>query len=243
MSKEKLILDIRYFESDIKNISGNPLPSYIGKIFSLHNEIDSFSSRVARKLREYGFVTGDFDHIYINLTTVIPEGEINISSRRVEKWLKYFDVGFDKNRINALSEVEKISEIEKVTFDVLNLICKDEQRNIIERVKAEIASRKSEIEILHKYKETKSYEIKLTYQIKPNCNENSLAKIYYTNKKTGETFQECIELQFYEDIFFLASSVSYSKGCILLKPRTSYRAELHNKRYNVPISIPVQQNV
>ncbi len=50
MSKEKLILDIRYIENDIENISGNSTPSYTGEIFSLPDEIDPFSSRVARKL-------------------------------------------------------------------------------------------------------------------------------------------------------------------------------------------------
>ncbi|MDN3649549.1 hypothetical protein QWZ13_11545 [Reinekea marina] len=124
-------------------------------------------------------------------------------------------------------------------YQALELINQN-QSALIKEVKSEIASKGSEIELLHKHKETKSYEVKLTYQIIPNGSDNSVAKIYYLDKKSSKAFTSEIELEFYEDLFFLASNISVSKGLITLKPRAPYRAEIYNKRYGVPISIQIE---
>jgi hypothetical protein len=233
MTKEKNILDIRYFSDDEKSANGQ----YIS-IFKIEKEASALGSRIARKLRELGFSTGEFDHVYINFTERLPNSEVVLSNKHCEKWFKCFDVGINRNEANQLSDSDKLLFIEEKTYQVLELINQD-QTMLIEDVKDEIASKGSEIELLHKYKETKSYEVKLTYQIRPNGLDNSVAKIYYRDKKTGKGFISEIELELYEDILFLASNISVSKDLITLKPRASFKAEIYNKRYDVPISIQI----
>jgi hypothetical protein len=80
--KEKLLLDIRYHESDRENVAGTSLPSELGRIFHFPGSIHPMGARIARKLREFGFVAGEFDHLYVNFTTVLPAGQY---ARRGEK--------------------------------------------------------------------------------------------------------------------------------------------------------------
>ena len=60
----KVIKDIRIYRSKIENIPGNPLPDSFNNF-----ELCCVTSRIVMKLRENGFELGDYDHLYINLTT------------------------------------------------------------------------------------------------------------------------------------------------------------------------------
>src|SRR5262245_15383199 len=73
MPTERLFLDIRYYESDRENVVGSSLPNGPGRIFTLPRSIHALGARIARKLREFGFVAGAYDHLYVNFTTVLPE--------------------------------------------------------------------------------------------------------------------------------------------------------------------------
>jgi len=72
---DKIIKEIRYSESEIENIEGNSLPGNFGKIFKPTTDAVAIGQRIARKLNELKFVSGEFDHININFTTTMPEGE------------------------------------------------------------------------------------------------------------------------------------------------------------------------
>ena len=233
MPREKKILDIRYYSDRKLNSKGK----YVS-IFTIKKESLFQGARIARKLRELGFITGDFHHVYINFTDKLSHSEITISKKPCEKWFKYFDVGIDTKITNQFSSIDRQNFIEEKTFQVLSLI-NNNQQILIDQVKKELSLKGSEIEILHKYKETKSYKLKLTYQIHPKNSDNSIAKVYYHNKKTNNTFTSQIVLKFYEDIFFLASSISVNKGIIKLKPRSSFKAKIFNAKYNVPITIQI----
>jgi hypothetical protein len=105
----------------------------------------------------------------------------------------------------------------------------------------EIYNYKAKLEILQKNKETSSYSISVTYQIKPES-EKSVAWVSYVDKKKNLSSKiPFIKLENYQDIFFLVSSISVSKGFIHLKPRNSFTAEIWNKRYSVPIEIPLER--
>lgn len=64
--KDKIIKDIRYSESEILNIEGNSHPSNFGKIYIGVLDVVAIGQRIARKLNELKFVSGEFDHIDIN---------------------------------------------------------------------------------------------------------------------------------------------------------------------------------
>lgn len=98
----RILKDIRVYESENENIAGKSLPSELGNIFKPTENTNFIGQRIARKLNEFKYSYGDFDHIYINLTTHIKENEIQISNRYLDKRIKYIDFGTSSKYFNSL---------------------------------------------------------------------------------------------------------------------------------------------
>jgi hypothetical protein len=77
-----LIRDIRLFESNIPNVDGNSIPSYIGKLYS-YDDIDALDviQRLLFLLRSRGFEFPEFHHLYVNFTSCLPHGELQTVNR------------------------------------------------------------------------------------------------------------------------------------------------------------------
>ena len=232
-----LILDIRYYEQ------GANYPNSLGGEFVFSVDTESVGARIARKLREFGFVLGAYDHVYIVFTDKLSEKEIREWTQIIDPRIRCIDYGVSPIVINQMSTETQVEFLYEVTFEVLNFLAIKEKgsRQTIARVFEDIRNYNSKLEILHKQKETSSYLITVSYQIKPE-NEKSIGWVSYTDKKTSLSGKmPFMELEHYQDIFFLVSSISVSKGFIHLKPRNSFRAEIWNKRYSVPIEIPLER--
>lgn len=243
MPTERLFLDIRYYESDRENVVGTSLPGGPGRIFSFPKSIHPLGARLARKLREYRFVAGAFDHLYVNFTTVLPEGRCRYSPRELEEWIKYIDFGLVPDKVNRLSETEKESLVCRSTFDILRFAAGERPARLalIDRVAADIEEKGSELEIIHKTKETAAYAVTVTYQIRPN-GKQSVGLIEYHDKKSGQRLKSAfVKLKDYEDLYALIGSISVSQGVIRLKPRPSFKASLFTQAYQVPIEIPIAE--
>lgn len=242
MPEDKLILDIRFYESEKPNVDGDSLPGDPGRIFRLPGSIHAVGARIARKLRELEFRTGTFDHVYVNLTTAIPEGRIAFSPRtphRETARLRYVDYGANPKAVNRLGEQGKERFAATAAFDVLRFIAGKKSGELakIEQVGHLIAEYGSELPILHRSKETKTCLVRVSYTIAPHPMA-STGWVEYIDKNSGKAFRgSFVKLQFYEDIFFLVSSIAITKGRIVFKPRSSFKASLYNKRYQVPLSI------
>jgi len=238
---EKVIKDIRYFESNWENKDYSSIHSYIGSIFKVPNDVTAIGQRIARKLNQLNFVSGVYDHLYINFTTCLKEGEMNISQRNVENWLVFIDYGLNTDAVNMLSDPEKSKLIQGLTFKIIKkLFSYDINRlKIIDSVESEIEKFASEMEIVYKTKETKSYKVVLSYQIRPN-NSKSCAILEYWGKLQNIYFKKKIfELEFFDDIYPLVDTISVKDGYIVFKPKKSYIAEVYNKRYKTPIKINI----
>lgn len=87
----KIIADIRLFHSTAENADGKPLPESYGD-----KRLNVILHRIVMKLREQGFSLGSFDHLYVNFTPCVPEGEIHPAARSVSRefsWFRYYDIG------------------------------------------------------------------------------------------------------------------------------------------------------
>jgi hypothetical protein len=242
MSKQRLILDIRYYQSDVESGFGQSLPGGFTKFFSFPRSIHDWGPRIARKLREYGFITGSFDHLYVNFTTARLDGEL-CPTIHLDDRIFYFDFGLDPSEIDRITDDEKEEVVVSSTFRILDFIAGENaaQRAIVNRVRDEIRRYGSELEIAHKTKETKSYSITVTYQIRPS-RQPSVGLLKYVDKHTGECRNGVfVQLDQYEDIYALVASTSVKNGVITIKPRSSFKASLYTERYDVPIVIPISQ--
>lgn len=102
----KTIADIRIFKSDVENIDGNPLPSYIN-----NKPLTVTVNRIVMKLREYKFSLGDFDHLYLNFTDCIPADNIMPPKRTADPYhtfYRIYDVGISNELFNAIEANESI---------------------------------------------------------------------------------------------------------------------------------------
>jgi len=240
--KERLILDIRFFESDKPNRDGTSLPSGIGCLIPFPSSIHVIGDRIARKLRENGLYIGTFDHVYINLTTAIKEKQISFSPRTMDKEdsrFRYIDYGVDINHLKEMNEKEIENFVNTVSFDVLRFIVGSDTEKLfkIQHVKELVEKYGEDLKIHHKIKKTKNYSVKVLYKIAP-YKKSSTGWIEYSDLKTGAVLQGCfVELEFYEDIYFLVSSIAIKDEKIIFKPRSSFKADLYNSRYDIPLSV------
>lgn len=112
-----VIKDIRIYRSCIENIDGNSLPySFSSK------ELNCIFHRIAMKLRENKFTMGDFNHLYINLTTCAVEDKIAPAKRSKDKyykWYRYYDVEVDQNFFDLLEKPQSIQSVIEIVEQVL----------------------------------------------------------------------------------------------------------------------------
>lgn len=246
MSRGKRIADIRYFESDQPNTDGM-FPDDVGKLLELPKLCALIGARIARKARELGFCTGgEFDHVYINFTTTVAPDSIQFSAKSVDRntqWLRFVDVGVNPAKVNKLSEIKQEAWLEATTLKVLRFLSEKRQADsqVIDSLSKLLKHHGSSLPILHKVKVTKSYRIVVTYLIAPEISK-STAWVEYTDLKSNiSRHGPFITLKFYEDLFFLVADATVQNGNVVFKPRSSFKANLYNKRYKVPIQVPLEK--
>lgn len=236
----RIIKEIRYYESGISNIAGNSAPDNLGRLFHPAADTNYLGKRIARKLHELNFSYGEFDHIYINLTTILPENELVVSDRNIDKSIKYIDYGLQPATYNVLDEAGKNKLLKSITFRILKHISFGDAPNLkrVEEVEDLTAKLNSEMSILYKTKETGLYKVEIRYQINP-AGASTRAIVEYTDKKNNSRRQAYIPLVFYEDVYTLIDTITVKKDVLVFTPKKSYRAELNNEGYTTPIELSI----
>lgn len=233
---DRILKDIRFYESDHENIDGQSMPHELGKLFHKTNDTNYIGQRIARKLNELKFTYGEFDHIYINLTTFLKENEIVVSTRNIDKRIKYIDFGFNSAAVNPLSDNGRNDFIKATTFKLLKHISTDTNLELVNKTESLISEFDTEIKIHFKSKETSSYKIDIYYQI-ATLKNGTQAIIEYKDKKSNVCSLGNFKLKFYEDIYSLVDTINLADDRIILKPKKSFTANIHNERYKTPIEL------
>jgi hypothetical protein len=233
---DRILKDIRFYESEYQNIEGQSMPNQLGRLFIPTKDTNYIGQRIARKLNELKFSYGEPDHIYINLTTFLKENEIVVSNRNLDKRIKYLDFGINSENLNSLSDIEKNNFIKSITFKALRQISNDTNLELVNQTEKLISEFDTEIKIHFKSKETSSFKIDIYYQIE-TANGGTKAIIEYNDKKSDFCGWTNYKLQFYEDIYTLVDTISLTENTIILKPKKSFTADIHNERYKTPITL------
>ena len=232
----RMIKDIRYYELKPDDYQGK-FDGILGNVYQNSLDTKYIGQRIARKLNELGFIAGEFDHIYLNLSTRLKDGEISESDIFLDKRIRHFNYGIKPIEFNKLTNEEKELKIKSVTFQVLHLIYKNDDFKIqtINDVKDLIDKYGKRLIIKYKTKETSNYCIDLSFQIRPD-NEKSKLIIEYTNKKDNSILQGTLDILDYEDLYFLIDNVALKNDSVPFQPKKRYHAELVAKRYNKPLN-------
>jgi hypothetical protein len=219
-----------------------PNNEYFNKFIG--TEYNKYGTIIARKLNELKFLSGEFDHIYINYSTVIDENIIIISKRKPEKWIQYIDYGIKTNKLEGLNENEKISFIINSTFVSLFNLYKvdDEKILLLKNVKEQIENMGDLLKIKYKYKKTRNWTITIYYQIQPNGIKETKCIIEYKELK-NKIFIKELYFSFYEYIYALMDNITVKDGYIIIQPKKSFKASLwinDLKNYEIPIKIKIE---
>lgn len=232
----QLIKDIRYYQN---NIDGN-------KLFEIPKSLNLVGARFSCKLRELGFETVEYHHIYLNLTSQLSHGEVEISSKeRIEKWFIYVDAGISPELFEVMDDDGKFNLIVTLTTKALELLCVRDHLNtsLVKQVEKEILIYKTELEILHKLKNTKNYQVTITYQINPKGNQSTVYVTYFDKNESTKSRKLLVQLKNYEDIFFLINDIIVKNGIITLKPRKSYKASFYINSYDIPLTMTLKEMI
>lgn len=235
----RILKDIRFYESETQNISGQSMPQELGKLFIPTKDTNYIGQRIARKLNELKFSCGEFDHIYINLTTFVSENEIIVSNRNIDRRIKYIDFGIKSEILKSLSDNKKNDFIKSTTFKVLRKISQDKSLELVKQTEKLLSEFDTEIKIHFKTKETASYRIDIYFQIEASSGTKAI--IEYYDKKDKSCLVGSQKLQFYDDIYTLVDTILLTDDKIVLKPKKSVIADIHNERYKTPIELKLNE--
>uniref|UniRef100_UPI0040499B7A hypothetical protein n=1 Tax=Flavobacterium sp. TaxID=239 RepID=UPI0040499B7A len=242
-STDRIIKDIRFYETKPKDFVGD-FNGIIGNVYKITEDTNSIGKRIARKLNEFEFISGEFDHIYINFTEISEIGKIVENEKTLDKRIKNYYYGIKPEKFNSLKELEKDLLVKEIAFKTLKHIYENNNEKIEKIIEVENLVNKfeTEIEIAHKIKETNSYKIEICYMIKP---KNSLSKIvikYFDKKKQTQNFTTK-DLYFYEDIFYLIDKIDFKNNKITLIPKKTSISEIATAKYRKPIEIELNEMV
>ena len=230
----RIIKDIRYLETKPEDYHGK-FDGILGNIYQNSPDTKYIGQRIARKLNEFGFISGEFDHIYINLSPKLEDNEISESNDFLDKRIKVFVYGFQISVFNNLSDFEKDKKIKEIAFKVLHWIYKSDnlKTQLITNVKNLMDKYNKRLTIKFKTKETKDYRIDLNFQIRPE-NDKSELIIECFDKKENNTQQVILDILDYEDLYSLIDKIILKDGFIVFQPKKSYHAELVAGKYKKP---------
>jgi len=230
----RIIRDIRYYENKPDDYQGK-FDGILGNVYYSTIDTKYIGQRIARKLNELGFISGEFDHIYINLSPELDDDNFCESNRFLDKRIKTFNYGISPFAFNILTDLEKDKKIKEITFKVLLWIYKNDdlKTQLISDTKYLINKYDKHLSIKYKTKETSSYLIDLSFQIRPD-NEMSKLIIEYKNKKSNCIMQGILDILDYDDLYSLVGSVTLKDEFIIFQAKKSYLAKLVANKYKNP---------
>lgn len=112
-----VIKDIRVYRSQTQNIAGNSLPHEFA-----NKRLNIILRRIAMKLRENNFSMGDFNHLYVNLTTCKIDDKIAPAPRGKDSnfpWFRYYDVEVSQDFFDTLESPCCIRSVIEIVEQVL----------------------------------------------------------------------------------------------------------------------------
>ena len=203
----KLIQDIRVYKSDVENTDGNAHPHEFAS-----KALNVVIHRIVMKLREANVTLGDFDHLYLNFTTCLPEGIIKPAARSVDRyhsWYRYYDIGVARDAHDGVV-LQGVRESLVGHFGAYNDV------QTIERCVDAALQEAEAMTVLHKEKKSAKAAARVYLRYLDNGMYWPLLRVYDVNG--AEIF--CADLPQMRDLLALGDLQVSSKK-VTIKPRKS----------------------
>ncbi len=231
-----LIKDIRLFEADEPNQDGYSFPHYIGTIYAYDSgECQPVIDRLMFLLRHKGFSLGAFDHLYLNLTTQLPHGEILISNRidRYHPWYRFADMGCDVQQFNSWELSQKSEFVLSSIRRAIGLFVDAESAQVADDCFEEVLRYGEELAIPYKEKQGDPYTVRILVKITDDLDFIPIVRVL-----DGDTLvREVVLPPYSRDPFILQfGTINIGKKSVRIVPRKSYDAEYYELK---PIKIEI----
>ena len=224
-----LIKDIRLFEADWPNEDYFSTPYYIGRIFHF-DAMDCLDvvERLVFLLRSRGFCFDGFDHIYLNYTTMLPPGRIQVAKRSVcreDVWLRWVDIGCDAEAFNSLELKEKTEHIVTTITEAVLFMTSPENREVVRSCIGEVLEQGEKLVIPYRKRENDMYTVDLLVRI---TDEPDYIPILRITQQDGTIVCQQ-ELSPYDRDAFICqfSSFFIGKRSLRITPRKNYESEYY----------------
>jgi hypothetical protein len=239
--EKRVIRDIRHYELKPDDYS-DKFDGILGNVYKSSFELRCIGQRIARKLNELKFISGDFDHLYIYLTSSLDNGVIMEREFEYDKQVKCFDFGQNRNEFNNMTDNDREKRINEITFKILRWKFEQDEndKTLIDTVEKLIERDGREILINYKDKDTKDYKLNIGFQIAPIDNKSKIV-IDYLPKKDNRKLRATVDINHYEDIYYLVDKISNDGNQIILHPKKTMKAEFVTEKYSTPLTIDIKE--
>jgi hypothetical protein len=207
-----------------------------------------FGSRVGFSLGAMGLCLEQSPELIIFLDADVSPGEmLDLAGRAITAEGLSSDrnsvcYGLDPARFNALSDDDKITQVETLTFEALEALFPDEeQRRCVEATRRAHVQHGSLMEIVREQKVTKAYRVSVIVQVRPNGDGSTLSVVHEDLESGVVRRSDRITLHSPDDLYYLCHRIVARGGEITLWPRTSSRAQRELARYSLPVSFRLDE--
>ena len=231
-----LIKDIRFFESDVPNTDGNPIPHYIGKIYR-YDQIDCLDviQRLLFLLRHKGFGFDGFDHLYLNFTPCLSHNQIADAQRhniREFSWYHYVDIGCDSLLFNTMTLSEKTAFILGAAKQAVLLKAPEEQKQLFLDSFNKVTELGEKLLLSYKMKENSDFTAEILFRIN---NELDFMPAVIVKAADGSIKAEQNMRAYGRDEFISQfGTLTLGKSYFKITPRKNWHAEFYGLK---PIKI------
>ncbi len=204
--------------------------------------------RYAKKLREFGFQTPQYDHVYLYLTPELTHGEAafleGFANRKGPRAMACnLKVGVSPDRWALLDEPERTEFMVHLISNALHFLAVEDSLDVslVDQVKDLMLKHGSDLEIVQMRKKKGSLEVAVSYTIE----EDSKLYVSWHDVKTGQSGRTlAMHVKIAPDVPSLVRKISISKEGITLIPGDSARDKAQRIKYiglmEFPIHIPIQ---
>jgi hypothetical protein len=214
----------------------------VGRLFGLRYKRElTFGVRIAEKLRQLAFRTGDTDRVTIAFCSAIPPGQIETTPERNPRFVRVL-YGAAPSEVNELDpEPRERFVIDCVLATLRHLFGgRRENSELLVQLEQDLAAQGTHLEIECKTKETERYRATVSFLIEPD-QKKSCGVLRVTDKETGASYRKTfVKLAAYTDIFPLTGTITIARGAVKIKPRSSARSAGLTTQYKTPMEVGIE---
>lgn len=239
IKRDRMLNDIRYFESPSLPSHELPTPRYMGDFFVQPASSVAFGQLIGGKCLEAKLTIRGGSALYILFTPAIAQGEMQRLAYTTEAWQTWLAYGLNES-FNKLGPQEQSSLVRTATFAALRFLAPDFLAGL-QDMEDKYRQQGSLLRVRYAEKVARGYSFVVAGEVRP-LHETSRLWLEVTDLANGRHAELClVSLENWNDGPFLAQKITTSKEGVAIHPYTSAQANYYTKKYRTPLHVSFDQ--